>query len=342
MSKHRLPRPVDPPAGAKEEATIPPTSYWVLDRLADRHSLRLTAECISDIAVSVTRANDLLLTGQLPTRVFQRECRDISVRIRKLILPNDAELLKQCFVPTMHPLKTIDRSNNPETLSEWIGNISIEFTNGYDQQLQQVTLPSAHQHQTVIGPLHGLTRTSPQTYRFADPFDWSATPLRLGQWLNLKILKVDDLTINAEQMLRMMVNSEGAHSQLNEMETANPELPVPVTRGPRNKEPYRKANVINFSGISFVQIFTFLVGFYLARMMRATLRRIPRELTQFSPSGEMWSDILKTPTRLAAAKLKVERAYEMGVLLHNAGEDEQPFRLVGEYQTPSRTVVQVP
>ena len=91
-----------------------------------------------------------------------------------------------------------------------------------------------------------------------------------------------------------------------------------------------------------MQIFTFLVGFYLARMMRATLRHIPHELTQFSPSSEIWSDILKTPTQLSAAKLKVERAYEMGILLHNAGEDEQPFRLVGDYQTPSRTVVQVP
>ena len=37
--------------------------------------------------------------------------------------------------------------------------------------------------------------------------------------------------------------------------------PIDIKMGDRAAEKYRKANVINFSGISYIQIFTFLVPF---------------------------------------------------------------------------------
>ena len=335
-------RPERPPARNTSTNVIPTTSQWEVSPVADRHSLRLTTECLADIAVSVTRVNARLGPGPFPTRIFQRECRDISTRIRKLILPNGEELLKQCFIPTMHPLKLNDADSNPETLTEWMGDISLEYTLAGEDQPREVTLPTQHQHETVVGPFYGLTRTSHQTYHFDDPFDWAAAPLRLGQWLNFKVLRVDDLTINAERLLRMMVNSEGAHSELDEMATANPAFTVPVAMGPPDSEPYRRTNVINLSGISLVQIFTFLVGFYLVRMMRATLRHIPHELTQFGFSNEIWRDILATPTQLATAKLLVDRPYDMGAVLQNTGNTELPFTLIGDYRNPPRTIVRAP
>ena len=310
--------------------------------MADRHSLRLTAECMADVAASVTRTSELLRTDRLTPRVFQRECRDISTRLRKLLLPGGEELLKRCFATKMHPLTTARGNNSPETLTQRIGNGAIGFTVGQDPEPREENFQSEHEHETEIGPLYGLRRTGDLTYRFDDPFDWSAPPLSLKKWLNLKVLRVDDVAIRAEMMLRMMANKEGAHSELDEMATSNPAMPVSITMGNPDDEPYRRANVINFSGISYPQIFTFLVGSYMARMMRASLKHIPPDLTRFSYSDEIWRDILRTPTGVPRLRLVADRPYMMGVLLQNTPSAEGEFTLIGDYRTPSRTVVRIP
>ena len=342
LKQQQRKRPTAPANGAGQQTHGTPISHWAISPVADRHSLGLTAESIADIAVCVARVDSLFRINKLTTKIFQRECRDISTRLRKLILPNAEELLKQCFVPTMHPLTSASWNNSSETLAQWIGNTTIEYTVDESPESRSATVPSEHEHETVIGPLYGLRRTGKQTYRFADPFNWPATPLPLRRWMNLKVLQVDDFTISAETILRMMANREGAHSELNEMATSNPASPVSITMGDPDDEPYRKANVINFSGISFVQIFTFLVGFYLARMMRASLKHIPPELTQFSDLDEMWRDISQTPTKLPSLTMEVDRPYFMGVVLQNSPNTGGPFKLIGDYQTPNRTVVRIP
>ena len=310
--------------------------------LADSHTLGLAIECMGDIAASVTRTHELVAKGQLTPPKFRRECRNISTQVRKLILPSSEELLKRCFTPTMHPLKQHQGNAAPDTLVQWIGNMSIEYSEGGCSEKKVVRLPSEHEHETVIGPFCGLRRTGYLTYQIEDPFDWSATPLRVGQWMNRKVLQVDDLTMNAESLLRMMVNREGAHVVLNEMATRNPAMPVNLMTGNPDDEPYRRANVINFSGISYVQIFTFLVGAYIVRMMQATLQQIPTELARLGIPKEVAVDILQSPTQLPPFILKADRAYEMGVLLQNTQDTDRPFRMVGDYQTPSRTVARTP
>ena len=310
--------------------------------MADRHSLRLTAECMADVATSVTQTSELLRTDRLTSRVFQRECRDISTRLRKLLLPGGEELLKRCFATKMHPLTTAREDNNSETLIQRIGNTAVGYTVGYSPEHREETFQSEHEHETVIGPLYGLRRIADLTYQFHDPFDWSAPPLSLKKWLNLKVLRVDDVAINAETMLRMMANKEGAHSELDEMAISNPAMPVSITMGDPEDEPYRRANIVNFSGISYPQIFTFLVAFYLARMMRASLRHIPPDLTRFTYSEEIWRDILRTPTGVPQLRLVADRPYMMGVLLQNTPSADGEFTLIGDYRTPSRTMVRIP
>ena len=129
---------------------------------------------------------------------------------------------------------------------------------------------------------------------------------------------------------------------LNEMATSNPATPVNLRTGDPDDEPYRRANVVNFGGISYVQLFTFLVGSYLIRMMKATLEKISQQLVGFGISKEASLDILQTVTRVDPLILKVDRPYEMGFVLEQTGNPEQPFVMVGDYQAPSRTVVQVP
>ena len=342
LARRQTRRQTTTPNDTRQQGVSPATSHWALSVVADAHTVRLATECIGDIAASVAQVNDQAMKRQLTRAIFQRECRNISTRVRKLVLPSGEELLERCFVPMMHPFTTPEESNTPETLTHWIGDVDIEYTEGGCSETKRVSVPSEHEHETAIGPLYGLKRTRDRTYQFEEPFDWSATPLRLRQWLNLKVLQVDDDTISAEEMLRMMANREGAHSELNEMATHNPELPVNLTMGDPEDEPYRRANIINFSGISYVQIFTFLVGCYLAKMMKATLNRIRDELTTFGSSNEEWWDILQTPAELPPLALVVDRFYSMGVVLQNTGEGQQPIRMIGDYKTPGRTVVRIP
>ena len=172
----------------------------------------------------------------------------------------------------MHPLKPPEGQGSTETLTQWIGNSAIEYFQGEETNNKRVSFPSEHEHETVIGSLYGLSSAGDRYYRVEDPFDRSATLLRLRKWLKLKVLQVDDITISSETLLRSMANKEGAHSELDPMATSNPALPLQLTMGDPKDEPYRKANIINFSGISYVQLFTFLVGFYLARVMKAHAR----------------------------------------------------------------------
>ena len=330
------------PRGTEQDSIPPPRSHWALNAFADSHTLGLTIECVGDIATAVARTHELAGRRQLTPTRFQRECRHISTPVRKLILPSSEELLKRCFTPMMHPLKPPERKESTETLTQWIGNSAIEYSQGEETDIKRVSLPSEHEHKTVIGPLYGLSSAGDRCYRLEDPFDRSATPLRLGQWLNLKVLQVDDITISSETLLRSMANKEGAHSELDQMATSNPAMPVQLTMGDPKDEPYRRANIINFGGISYVQLFTFLVGFYLARVMKATLEHTPDEFARFGVSREACLDILQVPTRLISLTMKANRPFFMGFILENTDDAEQPFKMVGNYETPSRTVVKIP
>ena len=310
--------------------------------VADSHKVGLTTECIADIAASMTRARQMTAQRQLTPLKFQRECRSISTQIRKLILPSGEELLKQSFTPTMHPLKLSRANGKPETITQWFGNAAMEYSEGEASETRLISFPSEYEHATEVRPLYGLRHAGDLTYQLEDPFDWSAPPLRIGQWMNRKVLQVDDLTISAETLLRSMVNKEGTHVMLNEMATSNPATPVNLRTGDPDDEPYRRANVVKFGGISYVQLFTFLVGTYLVSMMKATLQRIPEQLAGFGISKEVWLDILQTTTRVDPLILEVDRPYEMGFVLEATGGPEQPFAMVGDYQTPSRTVVRAP
>ena len=106
----------------------------------------------------------------------------------------------------MHPLTTSEGSGSPEVITHWIGDTAIEYSEAGASETERVRVPSEHEHETIIEPLYGLRRAADQTYQLEEPFDCSDTPLRLKKWLKLRILQIDDYTINAEEMLRMMAN----------------------------------------------------------------------------------------------------------------------------------------
>ena len=138
-----------PPRAAGQDSIPPPKSHWALNAFADSHTLGLTIECVGDIAAAVARTHEWVGRCQLTPMRFQRECRNISTQVRKLILPNSEELLGRCFTPMMHPLKPPEGQGSTETLTQWIGNSAIEYFQGEETNNKRVSFPSEHEHETV-------------------------------------------------------------------------------------------------------------------------------------------------------------------------------------------------
>ena len=336
---HRRPAARQPQARDTRNDAPEALPHWTIDERADGHSLYLAAESIADIAEAVAQVDQSSKERRLTTTAFQRACRRISVPIRKLILSGDAQILWRCFVPRLHPLLKPPNGSPADKLAQWMGEQSIEFTRQGATTTERVTFPTDHTTETFVNPLYGLRRTEERTYALAELADWSSPPIRAGQWLNAKVLQVDETIITAEELLNMVVNREGTHSELNEMVRHNPGGPMDVKMGDARDEKYRKANIIEFDGISYLQIFAFLTGHYLAKMMRATLRYLPEDLTRGYGTADVWETIINVPSRLPPLRMHLDRPYIMGAVYENTGEG---LKLIGDYRTPSRTVVQIP
>ena len=327
---------------AAQDKLIGPRRHWTASDTADRHTLNLVAECIADIAEAITQTNLSLQADKLTTASFQRACRRISVPIRKLILSGDTQLLRQCFVPILHPMSKPTSTVSTDKLTQWAGSQSITVGTAGSLDTDEFTFATEHTTETLVNPLYGLARTGELLYRLEELVDWSVAPIRYGPWLNTKVLQIDATVITAEDLLNMMVNREAAHTELNEMARVNAGGPIDIKIGDRAAEKYRKANVINFSGISYIQIFTFLFGHYLAKMMKSTLSQIPEELTGPKVTSDVWRIIMDTPERLAQFELRLDRQYAMGAVYETTGDSDNPLQLVGNYEDPSQTLVQIP
>ena len=257
-------------------------------------------------------------------------------------MSGDTQLLWQCFVPILHPMSKPASTVSTDRLTQWVGNQTITMGTAGSIDTEEFTFATEHTTETLVNPLYGLSRTGELLYRLEELVDWSFAPIRYGPWLNTKVLQVDATVITAEDLLNMMVNREGAHTELNEMARVNAGGPIDIKIGDPAADKYRKANVINFSGISYIQIFTFLVGHYLAKMMKSTLGHIPEELTGPNVTSDMWRIIMDTPERLAHFKLHLDREYTMSAVYDTTGDPDNPLQLVGNYEDPSKTLVQIP
>ena len=130
-----------------------------------------------------------------------------------------------------------------DKLTQWMGNQSITMGTAGSPDTDEFTFTTEHTTETLVNPLYGLRRTGELLYRLEELVDWSIAPIRYGQWINTKVLQVDATIITAEDLLNMMVNREGAHTELNDMARVNAGGPIDIKMGDRAAEKYRKANV---------------------------------------------------------------------------------------------------
>ena len=101
-------------------------------------------------------------------------------------------------------------------------------------------------------------------------------------------------------------------------------------------------NTIKFSRLSYIQIFTYLVGIYRVNMMKASLRHIPAEIARNGASPDTWRTIISAPSEPLRQLLDLEKDYGMGAIFDSTDNPDHPFELVGDYGATSTATVQIP
>ena len=316
--------------------------HWEIQSEVDGFVFERFALCLADIAESVKLVNEMCLQGEFKIHSFDKTARDISVAIRKVMLDGGGHLFKTCVHPTLHQLKDPKRRPKkglqPDVLIEKIGDMSIGYTVGESKEERTFAAPG-YKHRTVVNPLYGLLRTGKEQYQLDDPFDLSRQQIKYGRWINLKILQVGDAVLSAERILQLLANYEGAHVELNQLTRHNASSPVDMKLPDDKDELYRKGTWVTFGGVSYLHIFTLLVGLYLVNMMQETLKRLPDDTIKRLGITHLLDSILQSPSRIATPGLLLNKSFNIGIVLQSTRDS---FELVGDHHTPGNTTIQIP
>ena len=223
-------------------------------------------------------------------------------------------------------------------LIEKNGGMSVGFNVGESKAERTFAAP-AYEHRTVVNPLYGLRRTGKERYQLDDPFDLSGQPIKYGRWMNLKVLQVGDALLSAERILQLLANYEGAHVESNEQTRLHASSPVDMKLPNQRDELYRKATWVTFGGVSYLHIFTFLVGIYLVNMMKETLKRLSDDAVKRLNITNLLDLILQSPSRIKAPELLLKKDFSMATVLDNTSGS---FKLIGDHKKPGITTIQIP
>ena len=317
--------------------------YWKFRPQADSLTFCLLAQCLADIAESVTGLNDKCRREAATGYSFQKSARDISVAIHKVLLDKGGHVLKNCVVPRFHSLRThmegTEKQSVPDVIVESMGGMSVYFTVGGSDSESSVTTPPYEHRTVVINPLYGLRRTGEKQYQLEDPFDWTRETVGYGKWLKTRVLEVGGVVLTAENILYLMRNYEGAHVELNEMVRRNTSMPIDVKMPDNRDELYRRGNWVLFSGASYLHIFTILVGIYLVNMMKGTLIHAPDEVTKMGQVTHAARAILRSPWRLASPTMLLQKDFSIGAVFDNTSNQ---LEVVGDYEKAGSTRIQIP
>ena len=317
-----------------------PHQHWDFKADVSDYHFGLFSECMSDLADIAKRIDDFWRGGILSSFQLEKAARDMSVAIRKVMIDNGGELFKTCVMgPKLHRLKRPDENLGSEILVEKIDGMSIDFTIG-STDLSRTFRAPGYAHRTVVKPLYGLRRVGVQRYRFDDLFDVSRQPLKFGRWMNTEVLQVGDDKLKAQQVLNLIAVKEGAHVELNEMTKFSMSAPVDLKLADRNDELYRKCNLITFGRISYIHVFTLLVGIYLLNMTKASLQRTSNgRQNQLSPGYDM---IMRSPLKLPDLDIALEKSFGIGLVFRNSGDPHNPFEIQGAFNKVGTTTVKIP
>ena len=271
---------------------------------------------------------------------FMQTARNVSGYIRMVLLGDGSgNFFSRCIEdPRFHPfLLPRTASSPPDTILHETPQMTVTFVVDGEEAERELTTPR-HRHATVVGPLYGLERLEANRYRTGALFDLTRAPVKRSYWLNTNVLQVGKTVLSAEQVLREMANKEGVH-----IDQPMDRVIALADAEPTGKDKtgqYLKGNLLVFGGLSYLHLFTLLVGVYMTNMMKATLRHLPTGLR--TPRVARASEhVAHAPGSIPALTMPLQPRPWMIVEQEDDAADESaiPLRALSK---PAETVFRIP
>ena len=272
------------------------------------------------ISDEVTKLCENCKQGNTDLYEFKKTARIMSSNIRMILLgDNSGNFFSKCVKdPRLHPFFVPRSADSPpdKIFSETPEMTITYMLEGEDRERKETT--PKHQHTTVVGPLYGLEKIDTNRYRLGKLQNLSKQPVKHSYWLNTKVLQVGKTILTAEQLLRVLANKEGVHID----EPVGRAVAL-VDKEQYNKDlmnAYQKSNLLLFGGLSYLHIFTLMVGVYLNNMMKRTLRHLPQSLRRQSIKKAS-EHILRTPESLPVVTMQLQAQLPpVGIIMEEKNE----------------------
>ena len=291
-------------------------------------------ERFSYIAESVQRLNDTLQDRrQIKAYPFKKAARDMSNYIRIIF----DDMFFQTFVmfPKLHPFRIPKIVGPPDVFVESHGGMTLHYES---KGISESETSPSYEHRTVLKSLYGLEKVDEKQYKLSQLLNTSFSPIKYKHWLKSDILQVGKTKLNAGEIINLLRNKEGAHLESNDLPLSL-SLPIDITHPDIKMNKYLVGNIMSFGGLSYLQIFTILLGIYLTQMIKATLQYLPDEITKCVVDAS--SVILEAPD-FDVPQLIIDvtkQQWSIGSVFDNTVNGLVP---VGDYSKPGKTVIQIP
>lgn len=245
--------------------------HWSLDPRAHPLTVGTLLDCVAELGSAAQGLVEKrpLFEGDGGWRVLQSIVRQMSVPLRKLCLDNDGGLLSKVVAdPSFYPLGGKKGRYRRATKSwrterrEWI----LEYKGG---KRETVLVPEA-EHAIEVGRLYGIEFVDQEGWcAVHSPFDSSMPRISLDEWLHSKAVQVNSVGYTVRDVLRIVADYEGAHSNDMVAWIAVGVNPEDFDRG-RNMK-YRIINCVHFGCLSYAHILAMYSGLYIIREMQHLL-----------------------------------------------------------------------
>ena len=249
------------------------TDGWQFREKANFEQLFNFLLCVEDIIDTMNEIRDA--DKDIPGIKMISSARRISIQLRKLLLDGNGYLFKTCLAdPNFHPLKRPSPRDKPINIVQRFNRSTAEL--GYaDGKKRTLEIPEYEQI-TTVHPLYGVRHDGGKSFVLKMPFNCDIHPIKFKAWMNTRVLQVDEMIFTAKDLLREVVNKEGAHIE-DDKKIALPDGSG-ITMNNVKNERFRAVSAVKFAGLSYAQYFVFCTGLYIASRCKTLVSQIPSDM----------------------------------------------------------------
>ena len=148
--------------------------------------------------------------------------------------------------------------------------------------MQTVVVPET-KHEIEIGRLYGVDIIEDGWCTIHSPFDLNACPVPLDIWIEAKALQVNSVSYTIRDLLRLVADYEGAHTNELPAWVAVGVNPEDIDRG-RNMK-YCLVNSVYFGCLSYLHVISLYTALYVTGQIRQLLAKSANTLAGVDASA---------------------------------------------------------